>query len=863
MSIVTDYLRNTIQRQVTDHEYHVAVWFDPERHYAEFAAQLSLPDITMVRYTDSFLALRHEIDALIAGDTPRPLLVYVPLAEEATHHALVELTAFAAVLKPGQSTPQRNTRLAVVARRALRAVLGDEKADEIARQVEAGKLTLADLDRIGSSDGGSAVLKSLFGTSHPQEIALAFLSGDRLDAKLQARNALDDLTLMLQRAFGVPLPTSVDAPALRQVLALHVLKVEFLASMGERRPHELATIALPPDTLIQEACIDLVRTWRVRRDLQPSYVEHAEQAARALDLGQIGFSLDEIRRSETFALVESALQAAVESACGRSVTDDLLDLVQQRLSSGFWAAQNPIIQARWAIIHTAGLLVRATERIERDLRLIGADPVAMLRAYAEGEHPWCLLDTHQRHLERRWHAFEIADAPDWETLDQLATYARQRFMHVGGRLARAFAQALADAKFALPGLLRQREIFVTALRPALQQGKTAYILVDALRFEMARELFTSLDSEYAGQLVVAVGSVPSITEIGMAALMPGAQGDAAIIPTGDGKIGVQIGTTVLKDRKTRFDWFRKQVKESLVITALEEMLPKPKPDLHTELHQAEVIVVTSQEIDELAERDNIHLARKVMDDTLSDLARLIRKLREYGCKTIVIAADHGYLFGDELGSDMKVDVPGGQTIDLHRRVWVGRGGAASDSYLRAQLSQFGWNTDLEVAFPWGFAAFKVSGGARAYFHGGITLQELAIPVLTLHPMTTGPVTPLHAIEWVLTAGSKKISTRFFSVEIGARSNSLFEFDPPRIRVEIRSKGAVVAEPVSATYGLATGTGEIDLRVLAAEPQQVVLNTITFMITGTPGKTASVHLLDAATGRELARIDRIDVALLAF
>jgi len=34
----------------------------------------------------------------------------------------------------------------------------------------------------------------------------------------------------------------------------------------------------------------------------------------------------------------------------------------------------------------------------------------------------------------------------------------------------------------------------------------------------------------------------------------------------------------------------------------------------------------------------------------------------------------GTSFSEELTSGMKIDAPGGETYDLRRRVWVGRGG---------------------------------------------------------------------------------------------------------------------------------------------------------------------------------------------
>ena len=63
-----------------------------------------------------------------------------------------------------------------------------------------------------------------------------------------------------------------------------------------------------------------------------------------------------------------------------------------------------------------------------------------------------------------------------------------------------------------------------------------------------------------------------------------------------------------------------------------------------------------------------------MDGVLDHLRRGVRVLRDLGIKTIILAADHGHLFAEEIGEDMKIDAPGGETADLHRRVWVGVGG---------------------------------------------------------------------------------------------------------------------------------------------------------------------------------------------
>src|SRR5205085_3595601 len=142
------------------------------------------------------------------------------------------------------------------------------------------------------------------------------------------------------------------------------------------------------------------------------------------------------------------------------------------------------------------------------------------------------------------------------------------------------------------------------------------------------------------------------------------------------------------------------------------------------------------------------LARETMEKILLRLGKAFRILGQLGINTIVITADHGHLFTEELSDDLKINAPGGNTKDLHRRVWVGLGGTADASYLRARLADFGLGGGLEIAVPWNFACFKVKGGAGAYFHGGMSPQELIIPMVTLTPSKNGTETT-HEIAWSL------------------------------------------------------------------------------------------------------------------
>jgi hypothetical protein len=255
-------------------------------------------------------------------------------------------------------------------------------------------------------------------------------------------------------------------------------------------------------------------------------------------------------------------------------------------------------------------------------------------------------------------------------------------------------------------------------------------------------------------------------------------------------------------------------------------------------------------------------ARLQIDGVLSHLRRGVRVLADHGIKTIVLAADHGHLFADEIGEDMKIDSPGGKVEDLHRRVWVGVGGNSEPSYLRTSLASLGVDSEFDIATPWTFAVFKSKGGARAYFHGGLSPQELIVPVVVMHS-TLKSSSASTGIQWTLTPGTAKLTTRFFSVQIaGIQSeSSLFGFEPPKVRIELRSNKKCVSLPVSASYGFEDATGEVKLKIAENDNKRIEPNTVTVVLSEEISqKTVGVYLLDATTGAELAVPLTVDVAI---
>lgn len=282
LGVVTTYLFKLIAKQVDDRR--LVVWFDPEREYSGAVANLDLPDAKVARYADSFFMLRKEIDPLLNDQEPPRLVVYIPMAATEAHHALVELEAAGVVIQPGQQPPNRNSRLAVIARNALRPIVGDETAAEIEKQVENGKLSLSDLDKLADKGIGisTGVLTLIFGSANPQEVALAFLSSDKHDPEVEKKTATKELLGFLQNTYDIEFPAKTTLHDARGRLACHVLLTDLIMGLGETLPSSLGSVAVATSPSGRDLCQTVARNWRLRRDVRDSYVAAAKKIEQSL-----------------------------------------------------------------------------------------------------------------------------------------------------------------------------------------------------------------------------------------------------------------------------------------------------------------------------------------------------------------------------------------------------------------------------------------------------------------------------------------------------------------------------------------------------------------------------------------------------
>ena len=279
---------------------------------------------------------------------------------------------------------------------------------------------------------------------------------------------------------------------------------DLVVGLGNKVPSSLASIKIAESPAAIAACTGLARSWRLRRDVRESYIAASQKVEQDFSLSKLDFRRQEDRCHRDLPGRRTGLAAARRRIAAEKATDDLLSLAKSRLAS-FWAEAMPSIQAHWALIAAVAEVLLEADRVEKSLKKPPTTVPALVKAYADGDSPWCLLDSHHRHMASRWFKFESSD--DNGSLEKLVNKADRRYTQVGSELAKHFVTQFQKAKHPIKGRAAAGG-FVRYARSSrrCRQSKTAYVWVDALRFEMARELAEVLKDDFDLSLQPAIGN---------------------------------------------------------------------------------------------------------------------------------------------------------------------------------------------------------------------------------------------------------------------------------------------------------------------------------------------------------------------
>jgi hypothetical protein len=679
----------------------------------------------------------------------------------------------------------------------------------------------------------------MFGGTQSETLLSRWLADTSLDASIEAKGAAPELLQLIETRLGLALPPSTSIPGARDKTLRYVLVNEFRGDLQAEPP---ASLALIPEPTLKEHSERLRAVAEALRSHHASsYAELADQLEASLGLAAAAIEAAHLGSIDTFRFEEQALLTYVGETIAAKDYTKALAIVAGR-SRSFWVDRQVSRQAQWEACRLMAELGQQIEQVRPALAKAPNGASQWVELYS-ADDGWFLVDALQRRLET-WVA-RMDDDPEHPVALECLRRDHEELLK---RMADGFTTALRQGGWSVAKVLPQARIHPEVVQT--MPGRVAYVVVDAMRYEMGAELARHLDVARDLTLRPAIAALPTITTVGMAALLPGASASFSLDDV-QGRLTACIDGSSMPALNERIKYLKARV-PGVVDLPLGRLLSLSAGKLQSTVAEAALVLVRSQEIDALGENVDELTARSAMESVIGNVARAIRKLAKAGIESFVITADHGHQFSIRKDDDMKTDNPGGNTLELHRRCWIGHGGSTPPGTVRVSGSELGYDTNLDFVFPTGLGVFK-AGGGLSFHHGSVSLQELVIPVLSLRIPSQSSAAGAAGADLQLYGLPEAITNRTFGVRL-LLAGDLFEAAEVPLRVVLLADGEQVGQA-----GMAIGA-RLDRDTGLLHVTRNTEASVGLMLLRDDCTSVRVVVVDPLTDAELAQSAALPVSL---
>lgn len=699
----------------------IVVWYDAEADFKSFAADSNAPNCEVLSAVASVLKTRRRADEVYrlmnesenSVERDRCLLIYIPRRRGATEDEKMRDPFEVYAMAGATFGDTEDQKMESLARQAM-----PEKAAEITRLFSEGHPTIALLDALDKAQHWP-LLQEIFHTESPADIlALALCDLAKAESVDKTPGGLAELLRLLEGSIGFKPETKPRRwNLLKEKAAEYVLFSEFAFDLPGNVSGALEAVPRAAEAVrdtIFAACA------RMRSDsgLSEAYIEAAQRSEKDLRLPESTESGSDLGGHDTFPFEERRL---LTRAADRIIESDLpgaIAIFEGRRHS-IWR-HDPQRSVAWTVLERAVALLGSAARVSTELS-DKCNLGELVKLYTSGG--WADLDRDQRLFETA-----LTACTDEEALAPIVDLCRREYRDTALRLQDVFFAGIRAEGWPPEGVARQTRIFDEHVAPVLERReKIAFFLVDSLRYEMGVDLAETLVKTGATETTSAAAVVPTVTAAGMAALMPGADGMLRLVKK-DGGVVPMLGKRVLKSSSDRMKLLAEIYGDRLFEITLDDLLGSTKK-LSAKLKNIDLLVVRTQDPDLIAENLGAWRARRYISDVVGDIASAVKSVVSIGFSRVVISSDHGHMMFPEIPAGDVVSGPPGGWLENKRRCLLGAGLSAGPGAITLKAGHLGVHGDVEeVCLPLGY---KVFTGGDGYFHGGLSLQEAIIPVVTL------------------------------------------------------------------------------------------------------------------------------------
>ena len=806
---IAEFIRESVLRPRLKQAGALVV-YDADKRYREQCFDLAGDKVRVIDASESSIESREAaLHALREVGQPKaPLegvLIYVPLKRPESEAQMQE-DPFALYAECGALFPQDDgdEYLSLCLRAkpdhatAIRQVFSNSPAGPTFSVIDAigGGVSWPQLRSTLRVDSAREILAALLAPSVSQADALKAQEGWMQEARDFLRATLGQSVKTRGKTWAV----------LAEELWRYVLFSEFVFDLPTALPETLKGVphALKDARPIVEDVCDRLRSDPKSRAM---YIERAEDIEAELNLPELCGAIEDLGERDTFPFEERTfLRVAIKGIVSGDA--DATRRVLARHKSSVWLGKGES-QAQWQLVRSGLSLVESCEDLERQLPDHARSQSELIDFYLGSLRE---ADRLQREFEQA--AGDFLDQHG--LMHEVISRARGRYRRLAEKVQGVFVKHIETTGWPPTGRLANADAFDRLVADRLKESgrKIAYLMVDALRYELGVALEKLLSEDGPVELQAAYAQLPTITLVGMASLLPGARTGLTLSLQNEALLPMLAGVPV-GNVSQRMTVLSKRYGDRFAEMPLNDFVRgKPKVAATVDL-----LVLRSTEIDSQLE-SNPETTLGLIPGTLKMIRVALHQLRGMGFKEAVIVTDHGFFLNAHAeAGDVCMKPQGKWPVVAHDRMMLGDGTGDSHS-LVIGAEKVGIRGDFtQVALPRSMAPYR---SGHLYFHGGASLAEAVVPVLVARLDNAGHTeTRKGIVELHYKNGAKRITTRLPVIEVVLASDDMFSQDMSvEILLEAQdSKGNVVGEPrPGGDVNPATRT----LTLMAGQRKQIAL-----------------------------------------
>lgn len=486
------------------------------------------------------------------------------------------------------------------------------------------------------------------------------------------------------------------------------------------------------------------------------YDELAESIENEIKITEIVNSLpvDVFKQADTFPYFDKAIIIYIANSLesGHEDYEEYSKLIDLRRVKHFYEKYQYIYEA---LFYT----VKMHEFFKKHhLGILKTSASEMWKSYVT---EYNAMDTYYRKF---YVAFD--NEPNSEILKKLKSIIENLYTNwYMGDLSSHWSQSLDDIKdkWELPGVTNQQDFYRCYVEPKVRKGERMFVIIsDALRYEVGVEIADKLNAETMGacEIEPLLGVLPSVTKLGMASLLP------------HRNIEIDENARVLVDGKSssglenRKEIIESAIPDSVAIHA-QEMMSMNKAGRREYFKGKKLIYIYHDTIDAHGDKASTEVYTfNAVEKAIDEISTLVKIIRDDLSGTnLLITADHGFVYQREpLVESDKIQKEDIQTIEVKRRYMLSKEVRQMDGILNVNLSSIIKNEQQLTAYvPKSTIRFKIQGSGVNFVHGGASLQEVVVPIISYKNIRRGQANSreIVKVDIKLTNTTRKITNSLF------------------------------------------------------------------------------------------------------